>query len=363
MNLKLFSTQQVPQLSRLFASAAADDKSCYLVKLNSGFTETDLNKCLNFQATTGAGFFFDAARAASTGVCDVLAKGSNCTRSIDSTKISISDCTLTATASGAPTHIILGGILPICLAIGTDAQLAFPTTPLSYDANGFKTTVTIPAFSIPLGSFWSNNANWLVGGEVLAIGSLLFSTGSFVDYTGVTWTVSGTASLASDGSGINLGTSGVLSSPVVIDPTQSFTIELDYHQTGVSQVAEWILFGINLGSVTDRFIIAFDRSNETGFGIWNNVGGGSTSMKVNRPIANFAALKTLAAIPVKYTYDATTSTHSIYIDGVLADTFVYTNMKPVSTGVATTGGYGSNGSGNSAYAPIIDRYRIRKGVF
>ncbi len=361
MNLKLFSNHQVPQLGRLFASTSADDKSCYLVKLNAGYTETDLNKCLNFQATTGAGYFFDAARAASTGVCTVLAKGTNCTRAIDSSKISVSDCTLTALASGMPTHLILGGILPICLTLGTDAQLAFPTTELVYEATGFKTTVTVPAFTIPLGSFWSNNASWLVGGELGAFSALVFTTGSFTDYTGVTWTVTGNAAQAADGLGINLGTSGVISSGVVLDVSQSFTIECDYHQTGTSTYAEWMPLCLNLSSISDRFMITFDRSNETGFGIWNNVGGGGTGMKVIRPIANFAAMKTTTPGQFKYTYDASTFTHSIYFNGVLLDSFVYQNMKPVFTGVAAIGGYG--GQSNAAYAPIIDRYRIRKGVF
>lgn len=156
MNYTLFSKSLVPQLSRLFANTSADDKSCYLVKLNAGFTEADLNRCLNVQSTTGGGYVFDAALAASTGVCTVLAKGNNCIRTIEQAKLSFSECLLTATATGMPTHLILGGIVPISLAVGTEVTLLYPDMQIKYDPAGYKTQVTIQPFSINLTNIFAD---------------------------------------------------------------------------------------------------------------------------------------------------------------------------------------------------------------
>ena len=363
MNYKLFANSVVPQLTRLFAQATADDKSCYLVKLNSGFTEADLNKCLNFQTQTGAGYMFDAALAASSGICTVLAKGTNCVRTIDRNKLSISDCQLTATAEGIPTHLILGGILPVCLQVGPDVTLLYPDLVVRYDPNGYKTQVTINAFTISLTQMWTENAGatWLTGTEKAAFGLGSFNTGAFTDLLGNSMTTSGNLKFAADGSGIDLGTTGVISLAAlpVFDPSKSFTIECDYHQSGNADYAEWCLFRTSTG-LTDRVQIAFDRTNEKGLCLWNNVNGGTAAAKVVRPISPYAALWSGGVVHLKYEYDSTSSTHKISIDGTVVDTFTYAWMKPVNTAVQVTGGYGAQA--NAAYTPIINNYAIRQGA-
>lgn len=359
MKYKLFSNSAVPQLARLFAHSA-DDRSCYLVKLNAGYTEADLNKCLNFQTATGAGYVFDAARAASTGICKVLAKGTNCVRSISRTKLSFSDCLLTATAEGVPTHLILGGILPMCLTVGTDVTLLYPDLNIKYDPNGYKTQISIVGFSIDLTNIWADSAEWLHGDETIAFDFSNFKAGGFVDYTGGSIVMSGDVKAATDGPGINLGTTGIIGgTAMTLDVSKSFTIECDYRQTGASDHAEFTLF--RLGATLDnRFTIGFDRSYETGLCIWNNAGGGSTGVKVQRALSAFAAMKTTNNVHLKYTYDASTSRHEVYINGALVDAFIYTVLKPNTTGIFTTGGYGAQA--NAAYAPIINNYSVRQGV-
>ncbi|UAW96576.1 hypothetical protein pEaSNUABM22_00088 [Erwinia phage pEa_SNUABM_22] len=363
MNYKLFANSVVPQLTRLFAQATADDKSCYLVKLNSGFVEADLNKCLNYQPQTGAGYMFDAALAASSGICTVLAKGTNCVRTIDRTKLSISDCQLTATAEGVPTHLILGGILPVCLQVGPDVTLLYPDLVVRYDPNGYKTQVTINAFTIGLTQMWTENsvATWLTGNEKIAYGIGVFNTGAFTDLVGNAATTSGNLKFAADGSGVDLGTTGLISMASVptFDPSKSFTIECDYHQSGNADYAEWCLFRTG-ASLTDRFTIAFDRSNEKGLLIWNNVGGGTAAAKITRPISPYAALWSGNTVHIKYEYDASTSTHKVSIDGTVVDTFTYAVLKPVAVSAQVAGGYGAGA--NAAYTPIINNYAIRQGA-
>lgn len=363
MNYKLFANSAVPQLTRLFAQTTADDKSCYLVKLNAGYTEADINKCLNFQAATGAGYRFDAALAASTGICTVIAKGSNCTRTIDRNKLSVSDCLLTATAEGVPTHLILGGILPICLTVGTDVTLLYPDLNIKYDPNGYKTQITILAFDIGLTQMWSETigATWLTGSETVAFDGRSFNTGAFTDYVGNAYTTSGSLKFAADGNGIDLGTNGVCSTSTAttFDCSKSFTIECDYHQSGNADYAEWC--PLNLGGATaNRLVIAFDRSNERGLILWNNLnGGGGTTPKVVRPISPYSALWSGSVVHFKYVYDAATSTHTVYLDGTQVDQFSYTVVKPVATALMVQGGYGG---GNAAYTPIINNYRVSQGA-
>ncbi|QZE58647.1 hypothetical protein pEaSNUABM28_00090 [Erwinia phage pEa_SNUABM_28] len=363
MNYKLFANSVVPQLTRLFAQATADDKSCYLVKLNSGFVEADLNKCLNYQPQTGAGYMFDAALAASSGICTVLAKGTNCVRTIDRTKLSISDCQLTATAEGVPTHLILGGILPVCLQVGPDVTLLYPDLVVRYDPNGYKTQVTINAFTIGLTRMWteSEGITWLTGSESIAITSSTANTGAFTDLVGNAFTVTGNTKLAADGSGLDLGTTGVVTTATAtgFDCSKSFTIECDYHQSGNSDYAEWSLFSL-WASTANRLTIAFDRSNEKGLLIWNNSAGGGTPPKVTRPISPFAALWSGSVVHIKYVYDAATSTHTVYIDDQQVDQFTYTIVKPVATSISIQGGYGAQA--NVAYTPIINNYRVRQGA-
>lgn len=363
MNYKLFANSAVPQLTRLFAQATADDKSCYLVKLNSGFVEADLNRCLNFQAQTGAGYIFDAALAASSGICTVLAKGTNCVRTIDRNKLSISDCQLTATAEGVPTHLILGGILPVCLQVGPDVTLLYPDLVVRYDPNGYKTQVTINAFTISLTQMWVENANatWLTGTERAAFNVGTFNTGAFTDLTGNACATSGNLKFAADGSGVDLGTTGAvtMAASSTFDPSKSFTIECDYHQSGNADYAEWTLFRSS-ASLTDRYTISFDRSNEKGLCVWNNVGGGGGTPKVVRPISPYSAMWGGSVVHIKYEYDAATSTHKISIDGTVVDTFTYAVLKPVTVGMQVTGGYAAGA--NAAYTPIINNYAIRQGA-
>ncbi|QZE56285.1 hypothetical protein pEaSNUABM40_00088 [Erwinia phage pEa_SNUABM_40] len=362
MNYKLFANSVVPQLTRLFAQATADDKSCYLVKLNAGFTEADINKCLNYQTQTGAGYVFDAALAASTGICTVLAKGTNCVRTIDRTKIAVSDCLLTATAEGVPTHLILGGILPVCLTVGTDVTLLYPDLNIKYDPNGYKTQITILAFNISLSSFWTETAGvtWLAGNETIAFDTGSFNTGAFTDYIGNAYTTSGALKVAADGSGIDLGTNGICttSTPTAFDCSKSFTIECDYHQSGNSDYAEWCLLNIG-GAASNRMVIAFDRSNERGLLIWNNVNGGTAPAKVTRSISPYSALWSGSVVHIKYVYDATTNTHTVFLNGTQVDQFTYALQKPVATNVMVQGGYGG---GNAAFTPIINRYSVRQGA-
>ncbi|QZE59666.1 hypothetical protein pEaSNUABM39_00086 [Erwinia phage pEa_SNUABM_39] len=363
MIYKLFANSVVPQLTRLFAQATADDKSCYLVKLNSGFVEADLNKCLNYQPQTGAGYMFDAALAASSGICTVLAKGTNCVRTIDRNKLSISDCLLTATAEGVPTHLILGGILPVCLQVGPDVTLLYPDLVVRYDPNGYKTQVTINAFTISLTQMWTENTGitWLTGTERAAFSIGTFNTGAFTDLVGNNATTSGNLKFAADGSGVDLGTTGnvTLATSSTFDPSKSFSVECDYHQSGNADYAEWTFLRTS-ASLTDRLTIAFDRSNEKGFCLWNNVGGGTAAAKVVRPISPYSALWGGSTVHLKYEYDAPTSTHKISIDGTVVDTFVYAVLKPATVGMQVTGGYAAQA--NAAYTPIINNYAIRQGA-
>lgn len=364
MNYKLFANSAVPQLTRLFAQSTADDKSCYLVKLNAGYTEADINKCLNFQTQTGAGYVFDAALAASTGICTVLAKGTNCVRTIDRNKLSISDCLLTAIAEGVPTHLILGGILPICLTVGTDVTLLYPDLNIKYDPNGYKTQITILAFSISLTQMWTETtgATWLTGTESVAFDVNSFNTGAFTDYIGNAATTSGNLKFAADGSGIDLGTTGAISMAAAtgFDPSKSFTIECDYHQSGNADYAEWALLKIGT-TLTDRFVIAFDRSNEKGMLIWNNTNTSSTPAKVVRPISPYSALWSGSVVHIKYVYNATNNTHTVFLNGTQVDQFTYAITKPATAvGNIVTGGYGA--SANASYTPIINNYGVRQGA-
>lgn len=362
MNYKLFGSSLVPQLTRLFANATADDKSCYLVKLNSGYTEADINKCLNFQSATGAGYVFDAALAASSGICTVLAKGTNCVRTIDRKKLSVSGCLLTAIAEGVPTHLVLGGILPICLTVGTDVTLLYPDLNIKFDPNGYKTQITINAFDIQLGNMWVENslATWLPGNEITAFDASIYNTGAFFDYVGNGYSTSGNLSVVDNG--INLGTSGILqynNSGNLVDMSKSFTIECDYSQTSDTDFAEWQLVRF-YATLTNRTILGFDRSVEKAFVVRNNTGDSGTT-KVTRDLAPYAALKTTVPVHLKYVYDASTGTHTIYIDGTQVDTFVYVMKMSNSAAFTVTGGYGAGAS--AACTAIIDRYSIRQGVY
>lgn len=361
MDYKLFGTSAGPQLARLFAQSTADDKSCYLVKLNAGYVEADLNKCLNFQPQTGAGYMFDAALAASTGICTVIAKGTNCVRTIDRKKITVSDCALTATAEGVPTHLILGGILPVCLTVGTDVTLLYPDLNVKYDPNGYKTQISILSFNIPLSNMWVENslATWLPGNEVTAFDANAFNTGSFFDYIGNQYGMSGDVKPVANG--INMGTTGVLqyNNSNIVDVSKSFTIECDYAQTSDTDFAEWQPLRY-YSTLTNRSILAFDRTTEKAFVVRNNVGDSGTT-KVVRDMAPYAALKTTVPVRFKYVYDAVTGTHTIYIDGTQVDTFVYVMKMSNSAAFTVTGGYGSGAS--ASCTAIIDHYSIRQGVY
>lgn len=362
MNLKLFSNTLVPQLNRLFTNAAADDRSCYLVRLNQGFTETDLNRCLTLQAATGAGYMFDANLAASTGVCTVLARGTNCNRIVTREALRVFDCSLTAVAEGIPTHLILGGILPFCLQVGADVTLLYPDMNIKYDLNGYKTQVSIQAFTIPLANIWSDAVQpFPSGNEFFAFDQARFAAPSFTDYSGKQVTLTGIARPAADTMGIDLGTTGQLNvTSAAFNPAQSFTIECMYHQSGVSGLAEMKLLAIGT-DLSNRFMLTFDRSNQTGLCIWNNVGGGDPSPKVQRALSLFTQMQTLAPTKLKYVYDSTKSLHSVYFGGVLLDSFTYTVLNPNKPNIAISGGYGSGANAN--FTPIFDQFSIRQGVY
>lgn len=361
MNYKLLAQQTVPQLNAVFGLAAADDKSCYLVRLNSGFTDLDLNKCLNFQAATGAGYVFDAAMAASSGICTVLAKGTNCVRTIDLNYIRVSDCVLTAVATGLPTHLIVGGIMPVCLTLGTDVTLLYPDSNIKYDATGYKTQITVNAFVIPLANMWLENLDntWTTGDEICAFDRAQYNSGatSMYDYVADSaLAISGDVKPGSSpDSGISLGLTGVISRATKgFSPIRSFTIDCTYRQNTAGALAEFSPIRI-VTSTTDRFWLEFNRQT-------NNlrlVSNGSVA--VTRPAANYAALSAATTdVSFKYTYDDTTSTHSIYVGDVLVDSFVYA-VQPCTEAPLTING-GVTASASATYVPTIDRYRVRTGV-
>ena len=355
MQLKLFNAPVTSQLTRLFGSTTYDNKSAYLVALASGKTTKDLNQCLNYHVNTGAGFFFDTARLASTGIGTLLGTSSDCTRSIGNNILSCSEINITATAQGKPTHIVLGGIVPVCLEIGTDVDLLYPGSNSVVDVTATGSVVYCPAFDIALSGI-SGMAPWLMGNEVFAVDSSVFTAGSaFGDYAGNSWNgTAGTTVSPTDGIGYNSAVYAATTTPITsVNVAQSFTLDFKYRQSSTAKFAD-IAFFYLYSSNTVRWAIGFEPANNQ-LAIWNN----AASAKVIRAIDKFAAMKSTTFVQFKYVYDATTNLHRIYIDGTLIDSFTYVNVQPATT----VHRLGMSGAFDSAVIPYFDNIRVRQGVF
>lgn len=120
-----------------------------------------------------------------------------------------------------------------------------------------------------------------------------------------------------------------------IDFSKSFYMEFDYRQDDTSSNAELDLVNIHT-TFTDRFILALDRSNETGLCLWNNQQG----TKVARPFSYYTGLRTTSFVRVVYQYDADTSTHKFSINGTVVDSFVYKVLPYTKQPVQILGTYG-----------------------
>ena len=353
MQLKLFSSPVASQLNRLFGSTTFDTKNAYLVSLASGKTIKDLNACLNFHAATGAGYVFDTARFAATGTGTLLGSSTDCTRSIANNVLSVSEMNITATIAGKPTHIVIGGILPIALEIGTDINVLYPDSNTVIDTTSVGSLVYCPSFNIALPTLVQLNT-WLSGNEILALDSSVFKTPSFTDYAGNAWTVSGDIAAASDGIAFNTNGSVVSTAPSasVVDVTKSFTVDFRYRQNSTTAFPDFALFGLYAGTLTDRWVFGLEPSSNQ-FGLWNN----AQTAKVSRPIANFNAMRSTTFVDFKYVYDVSNNTHRVFINGVLVDTWSYTNIKP-----STTQYYIGGGNARSVSA-VMTNIRVRQGVF
>lgn len=123
------------------------------------------------------------------------------------------------------------------------------------------------------------------------------------------------------------------------DPTKSFSIQFDFKQDVTDRDCEFLILQ-TATSFSDRFIISLDRSNETGLLIWNN----QQSSKVQRPWNLFTALRTTTFVKFKYVYDASTSTHTISVDGKTLDSFVYKVLPITKTLLTVKGAYDSTTS-------------------
>lgn len=352
MQLKLFSSPVASQLTRLFGATKYDTKTVSLIALASGKTTKDLNQCLNFHTTTAAGYTFDLSRMNSLGIGTLLGSSTDCTRTIANNVLSISELNITATAQGKPTHIILGGIVPLALEIGVDINLLYPNSNTVIDVTSIGSIVYCPAFDIALptlGAF----APWLVGNELAAIDSTVFRAASFIDYAYNTVTVN--ASVTNDTTnGIGMVQNGTpLSLIVPVDVAQSFTLDFKYRQEATTKFADIAFFQL-YSSNTVRWAIGLEPAQNQ-LAIWNQ----AANAKVSRPIATFNALKSTTFVAVKYVYDATTNLHRIFINGSLVDSFTYVNIKP---GI-TTALIGTSGAYDATVKPYMDNIRVRQGVF
>lgn len=355
MQLKLFSSPVASQLTRLFGATKYDTKSVYMVALASGKTIKDLNQCLNFHAATGAGYIFDTARLTSTGVGTLLGSSTDCTRTIAGNVLSVSEININATASGKPTHIILGGIVPLALEIGTDINLLYPNSNTVVDVTSVGSIVYCPAFNISLPNL-TNLAPWLSGPELFAVDSTVFGSGSFNDYVGNAVTAAAAVTNSTtDGIGLYANSSAACLSSLnsTWDVSQSFTIDFKYRQESASKLASLIMFSI-YSSNTVRWAMGIETSSGL-FSVWNQ----QANAKVSRPIEPYAALKSTTFVNFKYVYDAATNLHRVFIDGVLVDSFTYVNIKPAATTIqiGATSGY------DATVKPYMDNIRVRQGVF
>lgn len=353
MQLKLFSSPVASQLNRLFGSTTYDTKNAYLVSLASGKTIKDLNACLNFHTATGAGYVFDTARLTSTGTGTLLGTSTDCVRSITNNVLSVSEMNITATVAGKPTHIVLGGILPIALEIGSDINVLYPDSNTVIDVTSVGSLVYCPQFNVSLPGLVQLNS-WLAGNEILALDSSVFKTPSFTDYAGNAWTVSGDIAGASDGIAFNTNGSVVSTAPSasVVDVTKSFTVDFRYRQNSTTAFPDFALFGLYAGTLTDRWLFGLEPSANQ-FGLWNN----QQAAKVSRPIANFNALRSATFVDFKYVYDASNNLHRVFLNGTLADSWTYVNLKPSATQ------YYIGGGNTRSVSVVMTNFRVRQGVF
>ncbi|AQT28560.1 hypothetical protein YOLOSWAG_77 [Erwinia phage vB_EamM_Yoloswag] len=350
MNLKLFNVPMLNQLSRLFGSTTYDTKNVYLVALALGKTVKDLNACLNYHAT-GAGYSFDTTRM--SGICTLLGTSTDCTRAFANNVLSVSEINITTTATGRPTHIVLGGILPIALEIGTDVNLLYPNSELVIDVTAAGSVVYCPAFNLSMTNILGLSS-WLAGNELLAIDSTVFYGAGFNDYAGNVISVqAGTVADTSNGIDMNNANPAMTTSTAGLDVTQSFTIDFKYRQSATTKFPDFSFFSL-FSSTTVRWAIGLEPGQNQ-FAIWNQ----AVTAKVSRPIDNYAALKSTTFVTVKYVYDATTNLHRVFINDQLVDSFTYVNIKPNTT-VHRIGG---SGAYDATVHPFIDNFRVRQGVF
>lgn len=125
-------------------------KNAYLVELQPGYTIEDLTKCLS-PHVSGLSFKFNPAFASP--VCKLLGTSIDCTRTIKSTEITFTKCTIPCTVAGKPTHIIFGDTMPLAASVGiegTDLITRFDTL-VEVDYNTKGTVVYVPAFTVQLG--------------------------------------------------------------------------------------------------------------------------------------------------------------------------------------------------------------------
>lgn len=145
MEYKLFKSSIMPQLARIFLN---DTKVGYLLELKEGKTELDLSNALNFRAN-GNGYYFDPSRLTED-IGVVLGAANDCTRTVEGDNILMSKTNIICTKSGKPTHLILGGVVPLCFVVGTDIKLLYDNRPVEVDATGEGSVVIVNAFSIKL---------------------------------------------------------------------------------------------------------------------------------------------------------------------------------------------------------------------
>lgn len=162
-----------------------------------------------------------------------------------------------------------------------------------------------------------NNLDWIDPNATFALDATRLSVVPMTDYLGVPFSNSGWTVNTADGS-ISTGfDSAITIAPAdfKIDITKAFYIEFEYRQDDISLPAEFCLLSIYT-NYFDRYTLAFDRSNERGFVIWNN----GQSAKVARPFDKFTGMLSKDFVKVRYEYGGNT-VHSIYINEVLVDQF------------------------------------------
>jgi hypothetical protein len=181
------------------------------------------------------------------------------------------------------------------------------------------------------------DTSWISTNAIFAFNSLRFSSSPSTDYKGVPFTFSQITAQPDKSIKIQKGSSiNIAAADITFDPTQSFWIELEYRQDDISSLAEVVFYG-RYKSFDDRFVVALDRSNETGFVIWNN----AQAVKISRPLSTYAALLSSSFVKLLYEYDADTFTHRVSVNGVVIDTFTYRVLAVSSYASYFSGGYGA----------------------